>query len=139
MAKATAGSAPVTQRSPWVEPALFALNGLAATAVHFAVLVLGIEVLGLGSAALANVPAAACGILASFLGNRYVVFLAGDRPVAGQAARFVLLYAALAALHTGLVFLLSDAMGMDYRIAFVAATAVQVVLSYLGNRLVVFR
>ncbi len=56
-----------------------------------------------------------------------------------QAMKFSGLYGAIAVLH-GLVLLIwTDWLGLDYRIGFLIATAIQVSLSYIGNKLLVFK
>lgn len=117
----------------------FVANGVLATTVHYAVLSIGLNVLGLPSAALANMLGAVFGIGASFLGNRYFVFRQAQGTLAGQFLRFSGLYGAIALLH-GLVLLLwTDWQGWDYRLGFVLATGLQVTLSYLGNKFLVFK
>lgn len=117
----------------------YIVNGLVATVVHYVVLSFGLEVLRIPSAGLANLMAAGVGITTSFLGSRYFVFLAGSRPVLGQASRFIALYALIALLHGATLWLWSDMGGLDYRIGFLLATCMQVALSYFGNKHLVFR
>lgn len=124
--------------STWHRMLRFAINGLLATAVHFGVLSFNIEVLQIDSAGVANLVAAMFGITASFVGNRYFVFRAAEAPVATQAAKFLLLYATLALLHGLMLYVWTDRLGFDYRIGFVLATGVQLMLSYLGNKAMVF-
>jgi putative flippase GtrA len=119
--------------------ARFVANGLLAAGVHFAVLWLLIERVGLPSAGLANLLAAVVGITVSFLGNRHFVFRAASGPWRGQALRFVGLYAATALMHGAVVFGWTDMAGWDYRGGFLLATGLQVIVSYLGNRRLVFR
>lgn len=119
--------------------ARYVANGLAATAVHYGVLVFGLEVLKIPAAGLANMLAAVFGITASFLGSRYFVFRRPDQPIAGQAARFVLLYAAIACLHGLVLALWTDWQHLDYRWGFVLATGLQVACSYWGNKHLVFK
>jgi putative flippase GtrA len=119
--------------------ARYVVNGLAATAVHFAVLSLNLKVLHVPSAGLSNLCAAIVGLTASFLGNRYFVFRRPDEPLAHQALRFALLYGAIACLHGAVLFAWSDVAGLDYRAGFLLATALQMVLSYFGNKTLVFR
>lgn len=121
------------------EGARFVLNGLVATAVHYAVLTMGMEVWALGSAGLASFLASCAGITVSFLGNRYFVFRKTGSPVWGQALRFVLLYAAITLLTSGVMHLWADVQGWSYQAGFVVTLFVQVLLSYAGNRLLVFR
>ena len=66
------------------EVARFILNGLAATAVHFTVLSVAIQVLLISPAALANFIAAIFGITVSFLGNRYFVFRSHTERIVAQ-------------------------------------------------------
>jgi putative flippase GtrA len=81
---------------------------------------------------------AAFGILTSFLGSRYFVFRKGEAPVATQAVKFLLLYLLIALLASGVMHLWSDWLGLDSNVGFILATGVQVCLSYLGNKFVVF-
>ena len=118
----------------------FIVNGLFATGVHFAVLTFNLKVLGFGSAGLANLLAAVAGISASFLGNRFFVFAAAEtQPLLTQAIKFSGLYGAIAVLHGAVLWLWSDRLGLDYRFGFLLATGMQVSLSYIGNKLVVFK
>ena len=116
----------------------FILNGLLATAVHYAVLTFNLRVLGIPSAGVANFIAAWFGIGASFIGNRFFVFRHGGAPMTRQAVRFLALYAAAACLHGLLLFVWTDVLHLDYTAGFLLATAFQTVLSYLGNKLFVF-
>ena len=113
-------------------------NGLFATLVHYAVLVFCIEVLAFPLAALANLVAVMVGITVSFLGNRYFVFRRDTGTMTRQAVRFVALYAGVALIHAAILLLWSDLFGFDYRIGFVLAAGLQVAVSYVGNRSLVF-
>jgi putative flippase GtrA len=117
----------------------YAINGLVATAVHYGVLTFNLEVLGIPSAGLSNLIAAVFGIGVSFIGSRYFVFPATDASILSQAVKFSGLYGAIALLH-GLVLLAwTDWFGMDYRWGFLLATVLQVSLSYVGNKYLVFK
>lgn len=116
----------------------FVLNGLVASAVHAGVLYVLYEVAHLPSAAVCSLVAACAGITASFIGNRTFVFDASDHPVLDQVVRFGGLYASIALLHTALLWWWTDLQGFDYRIGFVLALGLQVVLSFLGNSKFVF-
>ena len=120
------------------EAARFVVNGLFATAVHFGVLTFCMEVLMMELAAVANFIAAVFGITTSFLGNRYFVFRSHTETLASQAFRFAGVYASIAVLHAGFMFVFADYLGHDFRIGFVIATFLQVALSYFGNRHLVF-
>lgn len=116
----------------------YVLNGLAATAVHYAVLMINMDLLNMPSAGIANLIAACFGIAASFLGNRYFVFAGTSAPLHNQAAKFVLLYGVIAIIHGGILYLWTDLAGLPYSWGFLLATVVQFLCSYLGNKLVVF-
>ena len=108
--------------------------------MHYGVLTLNLKVLGFGSAGLANLCAAVAGITASFLGNRLYVFSGSTRqPWLPQALKFSGLYGAIAVLHGAVLWLWTDRFGLDYRIGFLIATVLQVSLSYVGNKLLVFK
>lgn len=117
--------------------ALFAVNGLVATAVHYGTLVFLLEVAGVPLAGVANGFASLVGIAASFLGNRLMVFKS-KRPATATLPRFVALYAALALCHTAILALWSDGLGLPYSWGFLLSTGVTTVLSYIGNRYFVF-
>jgi len=117
----------------------YGVNGLVATGVHYGALVMLIEQFRLSSAGAANLLAALIGICVSFLGNRYFVFKQTQSAVFRQAWRFSLLYGAIALVHGAVLFLWADWLEMDYRLGFVMATIMQFVLSYTGNRLLVFK
>jgi len=117
----------------------YVINGLVATGVHFAVLSLLVEVVHVPSKGVANLLAAAVAIVASFLGNRIFVFAATQARASKQLWRFVLLYAAIALLNGGLMAIWSDLLKFDYRVGFVLISIVQFILSFLGNRLLVFK
>ena len=92
----------------------------------------------MSSAGMANLIASIFGITFSFIGNRYFVFNESDGSLLKQVIRFSSLYGTIAILH-GLVLLLwTDWFRFDYRIGFLIATALQVSLSYVGNKKMVF-
>ncbi|GAA4854013.1 GtrA family protein [Luteimonas vadosa] len=115
------------------------LNGLFATVVHFAVLSVNLFVLHFESAGLANMIAALFGASASFVGSRYFVFRAGDGPALRQVASFAVLYGLIALMHGSILYVWTDLNGLDYRLGFIIATGAQVLVSYAGNKAIVFR
>lgn len=118
----------------------YIINGLCATAVHYSALWLNLKVIGIPSAGVANFIAAMFGIAASFIGNRCFVFHHGAQSAWGpQAARFILLYGVIAVLHGLVMWVWADHFGQDYRIGFLLATVMQFCLSYVGNKIMVFR
>ena len=117
----------------------YVINGLFATALHFAILTFNLEVLHVGSAGLANFIAACIAITFSFFSSRNFVFRAAHAPLFPQAVAFGVLYATLAIAHGVILYLWTDRAGLDYRIGFLLATSVQVAGSYLGNKSLVFK
>lgn len=121
------------------EVSRYIINGLVATAIHYSVLTFNIEIAGMQSAGLANMIAAVFGISSSFLGSRYYVFKRQHDPISDQAAKFVLLYAFIACLHGLVLYAWTDVYKLDYRAGFIMATFLQVAISYLGNKFLVFK
>jgi putative flippase GtrA len=117
----------------------YVINGLFATAVHFSILFLCLRVIGIPLAGISNLIAAVFGIAASFLGSRYFVFPKTGEKISTQALKFSGLYGAIAVLHGVVLFIWTDWLGLDYRIGFLLATVLQVSLSYVGNKFLVFR
>lgn len=117
----------------------YGINGLAATAIHYSVLTLNLKVIEIPSAGLSNLIAAIFGISASYLGSRYFVFASTKESILKQAIKFSGLYGAIALLHGLLLLIWTDWYGLDYRMGFLIATAIQVSLSYVGNKYLVFK
>jgi putative flippase GtrA len=124
--------------SPKISEAFrYLANGVFATAVHFAVLYAGVELLQLRSAGWSNLIASVFGIGVSFLGNRYFVF--DDRShIAAQAKRFFLVYALIALTHGAVLWLWTDVWHLNYRVGFLIAVAIQVLLGYVASKYWVF-
>jgi putative flippase GtrA len=121
-----------------LEAVRYAVNGLMATAVHFGVLQLNLNILSISSVGVANFIAALFGVFFSFVGNRYFVFKSQKKSSMSQVFRFGGLYATIAILHGIVLFWWCDLQGWDYRSGFVVATTLQIVSSYLGNKMYVF-
>lgn len=121
------------------ELARYVVNGVVATGVHFGVLSFNLHALRIESAGLANLIAAAFGITVSFLGSRYFVFPAKKDGLIAQAAKFSSLYALIGLLHGAILFMWTDYLGFDYRVGFIIAKGAQTILSYLGNKFLVFK
>ncbi|WP_174634559.1 GtrA family protein [Yersinia thracica] len=117
----------------------YLINGLLATGVHYLILTFNIEVVKLSSAAIANMIAAVFGIIISFLGSRYFVFRKRSNSFSQQAIRFGLLYSIIAVLHGIVLLVWTDWLGLNYSLGFLIATTVQVSVSYLGNKFLVFK
>jgi putative flippase GtrA len=116
---------------------LFLLNGLFATGVQYATLVALVELAHLRSVGLANGLASLCGITASYLGNRLVVFRA-PTATSSTLPRFLLLYGVIAVINACALWLWSDLAGLPYTPGFVLVTGFATLVSYLGNRYFVF-
>ena len=117
----------------------FVVNGFFATAIHFCVLTFCLEILLLNSAGLSNGIAAIFGIATSFLGSRLFVFRSRSASIASQGLRFLAGYSLFALIHASVLFLWTDVWRFDYRIGFLIATGIQMALSFLFNKFVVFR
>lgn len=126
-------------KSRAAEALRYAINGLVATAVHYGALTVNLSLLGFKSAGLANFVAAIFGIATSFLGSRYYVFNQTTESIQQQALKFSGLYGAIAALHGLFLLVWADWYDLDYRVGFIFATIIQVSLSYLGNKFLVFK
>lgn len=120
------------------ELARYVVNGLVATLVNWLVMRLCLDVFHVPWAWLAFWLGALVGITVSFLGSRYFVFRRYDAPILPQAARFVTAYALIALVVSGVMAIWSDWLHLDTNIGFVLATGVQVCLSYVTNKVLVF-
>lgn len=120
-------------------PFRYVVNGLVATAVHFAVLTFNLKVLAFTSAGLANLVAAVFGIITSFAGSRVYVFRGSTERLMHQIYRFILLYVSIALLHGALLYAWTDVMALNYIAGFAVATVMQVIFSYWGNKVLVFK
>jgi len=98
-----------------------------------------IEVIRFDSVGISNFLAAFCGIFVSFVGNRVFVFCNKKDNLVNQIRSFALLYFSIALLHGVFLHIWSDLYNMDYRVGFILATIMQALLSYIGNKKIVFR
>ncbi len=121
------------------EPIRYLINGVLATLVNYGVLNFNMIVLGMKSAGVANFIAAIFGITASFLGSRYFVYKNHTNSASSQIVRFLLLYGFIAVLSGLVLYVWSDLYGLSYHIGFVIATFVQMLFSYFGNKILVFK
>ena len=117
----------------------YIINGLGATFVHYSSLLLIKENLGWDSAGSANFVAAAIGISASYLGNRYFVFSQSAAGIVVQGAKFFLIYTILATCHGLILFIWADNLGLNYRVGFVIGVVFQFLISYTINKYYVFK
>jgi|CXWL01.1.fsa_nt_gi putative flippase GtrA len=114
----------------------FALVGVAATAVHFAVLIALVELAGLGPVA-ATTLGYIVGIAVSYTLNRLYTFKS-DAPVGSSFLKFALLYGVSAFLNAGIVAMLTE-QRLWYLLAQVIATGLVLIWNFVGARFVVFR
>jgi putative flippase GtrA len=126
-------------KSQAAEISRYVISGLIATAVHYGVLTVNLGPLGFKSAGLANFIAAIFGIVTSFFGSRYYVFKRSSENILQQAVKFSVLYGGIAILHGLILLIWTDWQRLDYRVGFLLATVLQVSLSYLGNKFLVFK
>jgi len=117
----------------------YIVNGLVATALHYSILTINIELYDMKSAGIANIIAVFFGIFASFFGNRYFVFKSHHNPLATQSIKFLLLYGVIALMHGALLYIWTDINGFDYRIGFIIASIIQFIISFFGNKFLVFK
>lgn len=117
----------------------YAINGAVATLVHFTVFAAAKYALGDGFAGLSNAIGAVFGITTSFIGSRYFVFPHRRGDWRGELGRFLALYGALAVMHFLVLYFWTDIGGLNPFAGFVVATILQVVATFFGNRLLVFR
>lgn len=117
----------------------YILNGLLATGVHYGILNFNIHIVGFQSYGIANFIAAIFGITCSFLGSRYFVYKGHTNSLKSQILRFGLLYTFLALLHGFVLYIWSDMYNLSYHIGFLLATFLQISLSYIGNKVLVFK
>lgn len=116
----------------------FAAVGLVATAVHYATLVSLLKGVGVPSAGIANGLASIVGISASYLGNRLFVF-SSKAPHAVTLPRFLTVYASAALIHAGGLALWTDFLGFSYHVGFLLLTGLSVMVTFLANRMFVFK
>lgn len=121
------------------EPVRYIINGVIATLVNYLVLNFNMLVLDMKSAGVANFIGAIFGISASFIGSRYFVYRNHTNSVQSQVLRFLLLYGFIAALAGLVMYVWSDLYGLNYQIGFIVATFVQMLFSYFGNKVLVFK
>ncbi|HYD87855.1 MAG TPA: GtrA family protein [Vitreimonas sp.] len=115
----------------------FAVVGVIATAVHYAVMVALVEI-GRVTPVAATTIGYGFGIVVSYTLNRRFTFQARGTPVAKSFAKFVVLYGVGAFLNGAIVGGLI-AVGAHYLLAQVVATGLVLVWNFLGARYVVFR
>ncbi|EGR2496919.1 GtrA family protein [Vibrio cholerae] len=117
----------------------YIINGLVATAAHYCTLNVNVLLFKFESIGAANLLAACVGITVSFIGSRYFVYKEYTNSLVSQLTRFSMLYMSIALLHGSFLYLWSDIYHMNYNVGFLIATVFQVLLSYFGNKKLVFK
>ena len=116
----------------------YVLVGIAATTIHYGVFLFSLKVMLLTSA-VSNFFGAVLGIVASFLGSRYYVFKSLNEFWLIQFSKFSSLYVSIAFVNSGIVYVVIDILSFHYNIGFLVGIFFQVLFSFLGNKLVVFK
>jgi len=111
----------------------YSLTGAAATALHYAVLLALVELLGVAAAPAAGV-GALCGAALAYLANRHFTFNGSAKPHRQAVPRFVLVALAGAALNSLIVWTGTQAFAWHYLAAQALATLVVLALGYQLNR-----
>lgn len=121
------------------EPVRYLINGVIATLVNYGVLNINVIVLNMESVGVASFIGAIFGTIASFLGSRYFVYRKHINTAVSQIIRFIFLYGFLAILSGLILYVWSDIYSLDYRIGFILTIIVQLLFSYFGNKMLVFK
>tara|TARA_B100001173_G_scaffold294017_1_gene287549 strand:+ start:3028 stop:3381 length:354 start_codon:yes stop_codon:yes gene_type:complete len=114
-------------------------NGCFATLIHYIFLEFNLNILMLNSIAFANIIACSFGILVSFLGNKYIVFKSVSGSFSGQFFHFFTFYFLVAIFHVAFIYLWADFNGYNYRVGFLIATALQILITYNYNKILIFK
>ena len=117
----------------------YLVNGLFATAVHYTVLTININIFAFDSVGVANFVAAIFGISTSFIGSRYFVYRNHKGTISSHMVKFVLLYGFVALLHGGTLHIWTDIYHHSYQVGFILATLLQVLITHTGNKILVFK
>jgi putative flippase GtrA len=116
----------------------FFINGLISTLVHYLVLIFAIELIKIDNIILANLIAGIIAIFYSFISNKYYVFKAHNKNIFFQVLKFLILYLSTIMLHTVIMFFLTKT-GVDYHISFFVTSSFLAVISFIVNKIVVFK
>lgn len=118
---------------------LFVANGCFAALIHYGTLEFNLNILMLDSVGLANMIAYCFGILVSFLGNRYIVFKLISGNFSEQFLHFSAFYGFVAVFHGAFIYLWADFIGYNYRMGFLIAIVLQVLITYNYNKVFIFK
>lgn len=118
---------------------LFIINGCIATLIHYVVLEFNIKILMFKSMAFATTIACCIGTIVSFIGNKYFVFKFSAGDFSTQLLHFSVLYFFIALFHGLFIYFWADLHGNNYRFGFLIATALQVLITYNYNKILIFK
>lgn len=121
---------------PKTEMARFALTGLAATALHYLVLTIGVELGGVAPTPMTAI-AFLCAVGVSYLGQAFWVFGAKGHDTS-QMMRFAVSVLVGLGLNVSIMTVATRILDLDYRLGFAAALLVVPITTFLLNRLWVF-
>ncbi|WP_172838811.1 GtrA family protein [Solemya velesiana gill symbiont] len=113
--------------------------GIAATLVHYLVIVLLLDLLEWATPTPATVVGSVFGIATAYMGNYLYVFGLSDRNHDHYAPRFIATYLTVMAIHAGMMYLFVDILNLRYEYGFVVATIFSATTTFIANHLVVFR
>lgn len=116
----------------------FAIVGVANTLIDMGVYALLAQLMGVNPY-FAQVISYSCGMLNSYVFNRSWTFRSQARFFSPALARFVILNLVMLGVSTGLLYLFLDQLGLHKMIAKVLATGFTLCLSFVVNRLWVFK
>ena len=123
----------------FINPTLlkFIINGLFATGIHYVTLYVFLYILSFSPFG-ADLIAATIGMIVSFIGNKYFVFKNKEGKLHTQAFKFLVIYGIIALFHAAILHVSIVILQINYNYGFFIATSIQVILSYIGNKKVVF-
>ena len=122
---------------PMTEILRFGAVGLAATAVHWAILSLAVETFGMPPS-LANGTAFVCAAFVTYLGQSLWVFTARSRHGTMQVLRFAMSLVFGFAANVAIMAISVHVLDLPYQVGFLLTLVVVPALSFLVNRFWVF-
>lgn len=80
----------------------------------------------------------ACGVICSYIGNKFFTFKAKNKVTVAETVKFVVVNLLSLAASTGVLMLLSQSIGWNEYIAKIPATAAAMCINFIGSRFFVF-
>lgn len=118
----------------------FFLNGLFATIIHFFILYICINIIGVTFIGLANGVASIFGIIISFAGNKFFVF--GNfniKDILSQMQTYIFFYTLIAFMHASVMYIWSDLLGFTYVFGFIVVIFIQFTAGFYVNKKIIFK